>query len=78
MKKVLFVVMALGVWACQGQEKKVGVKAERDAWPIARGGAGLSGQVGVALPGKPGIKWMFKTEGAIVGEAVVSEDVVVF
>jgi outer membrane protein assembly factor BamB len=78
MKKIVFIAMALGVWSCQGQEKKTGGQVERDEWPIARGGAGLSGQVGVALPGKPGIKWMFKTEGAIVGEAVVSRDVVVF
>ena len=54
------------------------MKGERESWPISRGGAGLSGQVGVALPAKPDIKWMFPTEGAIVGEAVVSADTVVF
>jgi outer membrane protein assembly factor BamB len=78
MKKLVFVAIALGAWACQGEEKNSSVKVEREEWLIARGGAGLSGQVGVALPGKPGIKWMFKTEGAIVGEAVVSGDIVVF
>lgn len=51
---------------------------ERIDWPVARGGAGLSGQVGEALPGKPKVKWMVPSEGAILGEAVVSEDLVVF
>jgi outer membrane protein assembly factor BamB len=52
--------------------------AGRDDWPVARGGAGLSGQVGEALPGKPAVKWMVPTEGAILGEAVVSQGLVVF
>lgn len=52
--------------------------AERTDWPVARGGAGLSGQVGQALPGKPKVKWMLPTEGAILGEAVVSQGLVVF
>lgn len=78
MKLVIFAAMSLFVVSCNGQEGKVVVKKDREEWLIARGGAGLSGQVGVELPGKPGIKWMFKTEGSIVGEAVVSEDIVVF
>ncbi len=77
MKRLIFAVLALGVSACQSEEKAV-VKGERESWPISRGGAGLSGEVGVALPAKPDIKWMFPTEGAIVGEAVVSADTVVF
>ena len=44
---------------------------------MARAGAGLSGQVGVALPKKPDVKWMVAA-GSIVGEAVVSKDTVVF
>ena len=51
---------------------------ERNEWPVARAGAGLSGQVGVALPKKPEVRWMVAGDGAIIGEAVVSQDVVVF
>lgn len=46
-------------------------------WPLARGGAGLSGQVGFALPVDPEIKWTFKSFGGILGEAVVSDGLVV-
>lgn len=42
-------------------------------WPLARGGAGLSGQVGRALPVNPEVKWTFKTKGPILGETVVSQ-----
>lgn len=69
MKLVLFAATLAVSGVCFG---------ERNDWPVARGGAGLSGQVGVALPGKPKVKWMVATEGAIVGEAVISKDVVVF
>ena len=51
---------------------------DRNDWPVARGGAGLSGQVGEPLPKKPKVKWMVATEGAIVGEAVVSQGLAVF
>ena len=68
MKLVLSVMAASGLLAF----------GERKDWPVARAGAGLSGQVGVALPKKPDVKWMVATEGSIVGEAVVSKDTVVF
>ena len=66
--RLLFVSLLL-VSVCAG---------ERVDWLVARGGAGLSGQVGGALPGKPGVRWLFKTEGSIVGEAVVGNGLVVF
>lgn len=68
MKLILSVMAASGLLAF----------GERNDWPVARAGAGLSGQVGVALPEKPDVKWMVASEGAIVGEAVVSKDTVVF
>lgn len=70
-------LISLLVTACQADEKG-GQRKDRDDWPVARGGAGLSGQVGVGLPPKPDIMWMVQTEGAIVGETVVSKDIVVF
>ena len=79
MKSVILAVMSLAVLSCNGQEgRKRAAEKVREEWPMARGGAGLSGQVGDALPAKPEIKWLFKTEGSIVGEAVVSQGVVVF
>ncbi len=78
MKLVILVALSLAVVSCKGEEGKVVAKKEREDWPVARGGAGLSGQVGVALPGKPEIQWMVKTEGSIVGEAVVGKGVVIF
>lgn len=77
MKRLIFAAVAFGLSACHGEEKAA-VKGDRESWPISRGGAGLSGQVGVALPEKPEVKWMFATDGAIVGEAVVSAETVVF
>lgn len=47
-------------------------------WPIARGGAGLSGEVGDDLPLSPEIKWTFQSKGPIAGEAVVSRGTIVF
>lgn len=69
MKLIVFVGWFLGGLICQ---------AEREEWPVARGGAGLSGQVGAKLPSKPKIKWMIPSEGSILGEAVVSDGLVVF
>ena len=77
MKKMILGMISLLVTACQADEKS-GQRKDRDDWPVARGGAGLSGQVGVGLPPKPDIMWMVQTEGAIVGETVVSKDIVVF
>jgi len=50
----------------------------RTSWPVARGGAGLSGTTGDPLPGKPEVAWTFKTDGPILGEAIVSGSSVVF
>lgn len=49
-------------------------KAEvmKSDWPLARGGAGLSGQVGFPLPVDPEVKWTFKSIGSIIGETVIS------
>ena len=77
MKKMILGMIALLLAGCHADEKGA-QKKDRDDWPVARGGAGLSGQVGVGLPPKPDIKWMVQTEGAIVGETVVSKDIVVF
>jgi outer membrane protein assembly factor BamB len=46
-------------------------------WPVARGGAGLSGQVGFALPVGPEVKWTFKSTGGFIGEAVVADGKVI-
>lgn len=46
-------------------------------WPLSRGGAGLSGQVGLPLPVDPEVKWTYKTTGSIMGETVVSQGVAV-
>lgn len=55
------------------------VRAEdgRD-WTMTRGGPELSGQVGFELPIKPDVLWSYQAEGSILGEAVVSEGMVVF
>ena len=66
MKKMILGLISLLVTACQADEKG-GQRKDRDDGPVARGGAGLSGQVGVGLPPKPDIMWMVQTEGAIVG-----------
>ena len=50
----------------------------RADWPVARGGAGLSGQVGDPVLKKPITLWTFETEGPIAGEAVVSQGLVAF
>lgn len=46
-------------------------------WLMARGGGGLSGQVGEVLPSKPVVRWTFKSVGAMVSEVVVFGDRVV-
>lgn len=43
-------------------------------WLMARGGGGLSGQVGEVLPSKPVVRWTFKSVGAMVSEVVVFGD----
>lgn len=50
----------------------------RTSWPIARGGAGLSGTTGDPVISTPEIAWTYKTEGPIVGEAIISGGFVVF
>ncbi|MGC6425841.1 MAG: PQQ-binding-like beta-propeller repeat protein [Akkermansiaceae bacterium] len=70
--------------SCQVDEEKQPGKGEfatdysRTSWPIARGGAGLSGFVGDPVITDPEIAWTYKTEGPIVGEAIVSDGFVVF
>ncbi|YCM46620.1 PQQ-binding-like beta-propeller repeat protein [Verrucomicrobiaceae bacterium 227] len=60
------------------QQGGAGVAVVKSDWPLARGGAGLSGQVGLALPMNPEVKWTFKTTGSIIGETVVSQGIAVF
>ncbi len=78
MRLLIFVALSFVVLSCRGDEEEVVKEGVRESWPITRGGVGLSGQVGVALSGRWGLRWMLETEGAIVGEAVVENDLVVF
>jgi len=94
MIRVSFIFISGFLWSCQPEkegdqpavtpEEKPPAKVDepgkevRMEWPIARGGAGLSGQVGAALPPKPEIVWEFKSGGPIIGEAVASQGLVVF
>ncbi|MDB4386743.1 PQQ-binding-like beta-propeller repeat protein [Akkermansiaceae bacterium] len=76
----LFLVLA----SCQPELKEEvvvnepEVKWTRTSWPVARGGAGLSGTVGDPILKSPELAWTFKTDGPILGEAMVSGDRVVF
>ena len=53
-------------------------KWSRKDWPVARGGAGLSGQVGDPVLKNPKKLWSYETEGPIAGEAVSSQGLVAF
>ncbi len=61
-----------------GEEAEPEVRWTRTSWPVARGGAGLSGTVGDPILKNPELAWSFKTDGPILGEAMVSGDRVVF
>ena len=84
--KIFVFLWAVTVVSC-GEPKKEAESPEaggsdskwsRTDWPVARGGAGLSGQVGDPVLKEPKTLWSYETEGPIAGEAVVSQGLVAF
>ena len=81
--RALLLLPALLV-SCQPEKEKKETPADpvaawnRTEWPVARGGAALSGTVGDPVIPTAEIAWTFKTEGPIAGEAIISGDSVVF
>ena len=87
MKRFWFLALTPFLFSCQSEQEEAKgtdeldpteLKFSRTSWPIARGGAGLSGTTGDSVIHDPEIAWTHKTEGPIVGEAIVSGGFVVF
>ncbi|MDB4508481.1 hypothetical protein N9051_02730, partial [Akkermansiaceae bacterium] len=82
-RRAFYLLPALLI-SCQPEEVKkesfpeTVVAWTRAEWPVARGGAALSGTVGDPVIPTAEIAWTFKTEGPIAGEAIISGDSIVF
>ncbi|MDB4618490.1 PQQ-binding-like beta-propeller repeat protein [Akkermansiaceae bacterium] len=84
MKRLCLLTLMPLLFSCQKEQKKITVAEEsaiqftRKTWSVARGGAGLSGTTSDPVINDPEIAWVYKTEGPIVGEAIVADGFVVF